>query len=969
VTKERWQRVADVYDAAHDKTPSQRLPFVREASAGDSDLRRQVESLLAEDDESGVLDTPIQIAVGEVLNDNAPMLPGSFVGPYRIDTLLGVGGMGEVYRARDTKLNRDVAIKILPSAFASDPDRLARFKREAQVLASLNHPNVGGIYGFENSGGIHALVLELVEGPTLADILASGSRRQASGRAGLPLDEAVAIARQIADALEAAHEQGVIHRDLKPANIKVREDGTVKVLDFGLAKLTDPVGVALQGGPSMTQSPTITTPAMSHAGMILGTAAYMSPEQAKGRPADRRSDIWAFGCVLYEMLTGRRAFDGEDVSETLAAILRADPNWDALPAATPQPIRRVLSRCLQKDRLLRLQHIGDARLDILDGARGDSPTKGPSEQRSRPPGRQPFLVAGVAAIALIAGAWAVLDWAARRQPSPVEMRLDITTPPSPEPTAFALSPDARSIVYVASPQGTRQLWVRELNQTTARLLQRTDGAQYPFWSPDSRSIGFFAGNRLQRIDVDGGPPRALANVLTPGGGTWNRDGIILYVPNTAGSVFTVREDGREAKPNADVDPRTLSHRHPSFLPDGHHFLVHAGVGESRGLYIGELGKSDLHFVVNSDTGAIFTSNQLLFARGNTLFAQPFDLRTFSVSGSVTRIVDNVAIGQSAGVGVSASASGLIAYRIGQSEGRRFAWFDRTGKEVSTVGVERTSPSNPSLSLDGRFLALQDARPSENSDIWVIDLEKQLDTRLTLDPSIDALPVWSPDGTRIVFNSNRNRGTLPRARSDLYVRSTSPDAPDEPLLLSDDSKFACDWSNTPDGQFILYRSMDPATGTYDLMAVPFAGDRKPFPVVRTQYDERDGQFAPNGKSIVFQSDKTGRPEIYVQAFPKGKETRVSGAGGTQARWRADGKELFYLSNDNRMMAVPITKWIDGQAEFGTPVALFQTRAVGISGTLRQQYVVTKDGQRFLINVTTDQGATSPITILLNWRHDP
>jgi eukaryotic-like serine/threonine-protein kinase len=953
---ERWQRIAAVYEAAQNRPPEDRSSFVRQAAGGDSDLRREVESLLAEDDTSVPIDEHIAAVARSFLADNPGVKPGSFIGPYRIDSLLGVGGMGEVYRARDTKLNRDVAIKILPPAFADEPDRLARFKREAQVLASLNHPNIAAIYGFEDSGSVHALVLELVDGGTLADRLG-----QPKGRP-LPVADALGIARQIADALEAAHEQGIIHRDLKPANIKVREDGTVKVLDFGLAKLVE--SPAEPGRvPTATQSPTITTPAMTQAGMILGTAAYMSPEQAKGRPADKRSDIWAFGCVLYEMLTGKRAFDGEDVSDTLANILKSEPDLSSLPTDTPVAIQRLLNRCLQKDRLLRLQHIGDARLEMLDV---DAGTAAPGSAVA-PSGRRRHLTSiGLATVAVVIGAFAGATWKAAQQPAASEMRLDVSTPPTSEPTMFALSPDSQKLVYVATPQGARQLWIRALNEANAHALPGTDGAQYPFWSPDSRSIGFFAGNRLQRIDVDGGPPRALANVLTPGGGTWNAAGTMLYVPNTAGSVFSIAaEGGSDGKPIGDPDSRTRGQRYPVFLPDGSHFLIHAGgAGESRGLYVGDLAKPGLRLVLNTDTSATYAAGRLLFARGTTLLAQPFDLRTLSVSGTAIKVADDVAV--AGGVAVSASTSGLIAYRTGAVEGRRhFEWFDRTGKDLGRVGVDRNLPSNPSLTRDGRYVAVQDAAgPQQSADIWVIDLEKQVDSRITFDPAIDASPVWSPDGTRIVFNSTRTRsgdGT----RSDLYVKSLASGAPEELVLGSEDSKFPCDWS--PDGRFILYRSVDPATGTYDLMALPLEGTRTPFPVVRTPYDERDGQFAPNGKSIVFHSDESGRPEIYAQAFPqpKGTKTRISVAGGTQPRWRQDGKELFYVAADNRMMAVPVTMGSDGQPVFGTPTALFQTRVVGVAGVLRQQYVVSADGQRFLMNVTADEAVTSPITMLLNW----
>jgi eukaryotic-like serine/threonine-protein kinase len=540
MTPERWREVTQIYGAVVSRTPDQRAAAVAELCGTDDELRREIESLLESQHGGSLLDRPASDR-GSVMQMVLPI--GSSIGVFRIDGLLGVGGMGEVYRARDTKLNRDVAIKILPPAFANDPDRLARFKREAQVLASLNHPNIAAIYGFEDSGSVHALVLELVEGETLADRVGQRKVRP------LPVMEALGIARQIADALETAHEQSIIHRDLKPANIKVREDGTVKVLDFGLAKLVEAGEAGRAGGAGLhTQSPTITTPAMTQAGMILGTAAYMSPEQAKGKPADKRSDIWAFGCVLYEMLTGTRAFDAEDTTETLAAILRAEPDWTAVPIDTPASIRRVLSRCLRKDARRRLQHMGDVRNEL-----DEAEASGTEMTAAVPPVRSGARIAwGLAAVSAIVavGAIATAFFLSSRAPGrPAEARLDVTTPPASQIESFALSPDGRMLTYAAIKDGRSQLWTRSLDATEPRPIPGTENATLPFWSPDGRNIAFFANRELKRTDLDGRSVQPLTSIVSPGGGWWADDGTILFSPNSSnGSIYRISKDGGQPAP-------------------------------------------------------------------------------------------------------------------------------------------------------------------------------------------------------------------------------------------------------------------------------------------------------------------------------------------------------------------------------------------------------------------------------------
>jgi serine/threonine protein kinase len=978
VTKDRWRRVADVYDAAQGREWGQRLPFVREVSAGDSDLRRQVESLLAEDDQSHVLDTPIQIAVGEVLNDNAPVQPGTFIGPYRVDTLLGVGGMGEVYRARDTKLNRDVAIKILPAAFASDPDRLSRFTREAQVLASLNHSNIGAIYGFEDSGSVHALVLELVEGPTLAEmqdgsaVRASSSRPdtaqslkpKAESQRAIPVDEALAIARQIADALEAAHEQGIIHRDLKPANIKVREDGTVKVLDFGLAKLADPVGAALQGGPSATQSPTITTPAMTAAGMILGTAAYMSPEQAKGRPADKRADIWAFGCVLYEMLTGKRAFDGEDVSETLVSILRDQPDYRALPSNTPSTIEKLLRRCLEKDARRRLPHIGVVRLEI-DEATASKPdtvttTSGPRR------GERIIWMSALAVLALFAIGASVR--ALRPAVAPPETRLDIVTPSTIDSVSFAISPDGQKVAYVATVEGRSQLWLRELQSASARLLPRTEDASMPFWSPDSRSIAFFAGGQMMRIDLQGEGIRRIAAAGLGRGGAWNRDGTILFAPSALSGLMRTSAEGGESKPFTTLKSPEVSHQYPSFLEGGRSFLYFVAGADVSGTYIASLDNPIGRRIVESDSTATYDgAGHLLFVRQGTLYAQSFNVSTGEVSGAALPVASGVAMFGGAGrfdAAVSA-AKGTILYRTGIAGGiHQFVTLDRAGNAVEPPrDPDSNFPQNPSLSPDGRTVAMSRLLDG-NADIWLLDLTRRAPARrLTTTTASETYIRWI-DNDRLIFTRGPDLflQSITRPMEEHFLSRSAIDgnaSATTGLTVTDTSR---------DGRFLLVRTGGGAGGS-DLFAVTLDSEHKVLPVARTSANEREGQFSPDGKWVAYQSDESGRSEIYVQRFPEGTDKfPVSTDGGAQVRWNRDPDEheLFYVGLNERLMAVKLTAKPGGALQAAVPVALFVTH-IGrpVQPSFHQEYVVLDNGRKFLMNNVIDETTRTPITVLQNW----
>ncbi len=886
---------------------------------------------------------------------------GDRIGPYEIKALLGEGGMGVVFHARDTALQRDVALKLLPEQFASDRERFARFQREAQVLASLNHPNVAQIYGIETSGTFQCLVMEFVEGETLEDRIKRGP---------VPVEDALHIARQIAEALKAAHQKGVTHRDLKPANIRCTHDGRVKVLDFGLAKVRE----ASAPPTSLSSYPTLLSGSMP--GTLLGTPSYMSPEQVKGKEADPRSDVWAYGCVLYEMLTGAIAFGGETAGDVLAAVLRGEPDWDRLPLDTPEGIRRLIRRCLIKDPQDRLQDIGDARIEIDDAqlrpgrtehGRVAGPSPWPKEMR-------PWIL-----FAILVGLIGILTVFRALRPTaeaPPEMRVDISTPAANDPGSVAISPDGRKIVYEANSDGPR-LWLRTLSSTSARPLPGTDGASYPFWSPDSRSVGFFADGKLKRTNIDGGYVQTLSAATTGHGGTWNRDGTILFAPSTNNRpIYRIPAGGGEPVAVTKLDPpRQGGHNSPEFLPDGNHFLFYAS-GELPGIYVGQLDRPDTQrlFDVDSNTAAVYSpSGEILFIRQGKLFAQEFDAKRLATRGDPFPMTEDTGSAQRPVAVVSASAAGPIVYRTSPESDRRSAWFDRSGKLIEAVNnIDNSTDLDPALSPDGRRLAIAKT-VNGNKDIWLLELGRGVLSRFTFEPGINGRPVWSPDGSEIVFYSNR-KGVF-----DLYWKSASGTGDEQPLLESPMTKVPMDWSG--DGAFLLYRNDDPQTGA-DLWVLRMNGAdtkttgpghqrtdtaRQAFPVVQTPFQDRDGQFSPDVKWLAYQSNESGHFEIYVQPFPSsGAKTQISSNGGMQVRWRQDGKELFYVSLDDRLMAVPIKSAGAGKTfEAGAPLPLFAPHIGGAGQQNRQQYIVSGDGQRFLMNTVTNE-APSPITLIINWR---
>jgi Tol biopolymer transport system component len=896
------------------------------------------------------------------------LTPGTRLGVYEVTAPIGEGGMGQVYRARDTKLNRDVALKILPDSFANDPDRLARFTREAQTLASLNHPNIAHIHGLEESAGVRAFVMELVEGEDLSQQIARGP---------IPVDEALPIAKQIAEALEAAHEQGIIHRDLKPANIKVRPDGTVKVLDFGLAKAMEPVTGT---SSSASMSPTITTPAMSQAGMIMGTAAYMAPEQARGRTVDKRADIWAFGVVVFEMLTGRRAFGGDDISLTLASVLTKEPEWSALPATTPLGLRRLMGRCLKKDPRTRMRDIGDARIhieELLSGAPDEASAHVALSARPRWRRVLPWAATGMLALGLTLAAAVVITLRHAGVVIPAAGAVQFTIAP-PENTSFggppgggsggatqvAVSPDGRHIVFVARTQSAYQIWLRPVASLEARPISGTEGGAFPFWSPDSRFIGFFAAGKLKKVQIAGGPPIVLADAPAGRGGSWSRENVILFTPSLADGLLRVSSDGGSPAVVTTLNPASseTSHRWPHFLPDGRHFFYTASTGgccppAKPGIVrMGSLDPSEAAITLfQAESSAAYAAGHVLFRRDDSLMAQPFDLDARQPKSDAFPLVEYVSWEGTRYVGASVSQDGTLVYGQGDSLVEQLTWFDRGGRTLATVG-DAAPYLSLALSPDERRVAVGLGMGSPaNRDIWIIDVARGVPSRLTFDPGSDLSPVWSPDSTRIAFLGNRSGKVS--LRQQLIDRT----AADEPLLEGSRSfpmgPGPRDWS--ADGRFIAYVS--DSTGNSDIWILPLFGDRKPFPVVQTPFAETSPVFSPDVRWIAYTTNEGGQNNVAVQPFPgTGGKYQVSTNGGGQPVWRADGKELFYLAADGTMMAVPIDE--TGQFNAGVPQALFPTSA---RAGINQKFAVTKDGKRFLVSATPPQSRSMPLTVVVNW----
>ena len=896
---------------------------------------------------------------------------GTRVGPYEITGVLGAGGMGEVYRARDARLGRDVALKVLPEVFATDPERLARFEREAQVLAALKHPNIGAIYAIED----RALVLELVEGETLADRIARGP---------IPLDEALPIATQIAEALQAAHEQGIIHRDLKPTNIKVAPDGSVKVLDFGLAKLTESGGASRAGDTReaalahLSMSPTLTSPAATGLGVILGTAAYMAPEQAKGRPADKRSDVWAFGCVLFEMLTGKRAFDAEDVSDTLALVLKGEPQWTRLPAALTSSVRVLIPACLEKDQRLRLTDFSGVLFVLSHQSELTSTVVVPVSPDARRRSRRYALIATMALVSVVVGAGI---WLAMRPVAPQVARFWVAAPEQSSfvtglrsGTSVAISPDGQTLAFSARDEaGKTMIWLRSIDAVTARPLAGTDGAQFPFWSPDSKFIGYFTQDKLLKIAAAGGPPQMLCTVVLGRGGTWNPEGEIVYGENT-GPLYRVPASGGTPVAITTLDNSVQDHRFPSFLPDGRHLLYFPTLTTGTlGVWVLSLDSGETKRLLDTETGAVYDARNrlLLFGRQGVLMAQPFDSERLTVAGDPFPVAEQLESGVYGGVvSFSVANNGTLAYGTGSAmtNGIRLIWVDRTGRVVGNVGPI-ANYREPELAPDGRRLAVKRREsatvPVDTGDIWITDLPRDTTSRFTFDSAqSNSAPIWSPDGNRIAFASLRG------GKWGLYVKPWNGTGSEQRLLEANPVTAPVSWS--PDGQSIVYVTVGATTAT-DLWLMPLSGDRKPTALVATRFNENRGQVSPDGHWFAYDSNESGQSQVYVRPFPSGDgKWQVSSAlAAYYPRWRGDGRELFYMDavTGGKLMAVDVK--MNGTAlEIGTPRVLFDSGYANLGGerVITHAYAVTPDGQRFLIPRLASNSQperSSPIVVTLNW----
>ena len=943
MTPERWRRITAIFHSARERDAAEREAFLAEVCRGDSALRGEVEAMLNGHDATG--------SFGEMpVASTSPFEPGSQFGPYRVVQLIGAGGMGEVYRARDTTLGREVAIKVLPAAFLADPTWLDRLEREARVLAALNHPNIATIYSVEHADGMHGLVLELVDGPTLAERIARGP---------IPLDEALAIARQIADALEAAHERGVVHRDVKPSNIKITQDGVVKVLDFGLAKTAASEALS----PGATQSPTMARSA-TREGVIVGTAAYMSPEQARGQAVDRRTDIWAFGCVVFEMLTGREAFGRDTRWDTMAAILEREPAWDKLPAATPQSIRQLLRRCLDKDPKRRLRDSGDARLDIDDARTAPAIAKG-----RMPQARGVRFAAWAAAVLCIAATFILAQRYFRGAPATDGLEIRFAVLPEdvvPRRGVPSLSPDGRRLAFVAKRDGVPMVWVRSLDAVEAQPLAGTEDAYFAFWSPDGRSLAFFTGKEgLKIIDEFGGRPRTLGRVpAITLGAMWVPDGRLVLGSLSRGLVALSANGGSLQTQLTSFD---LAHGEggqlfPTMLPDGRHFLYLSEPSSS--IWVASLDSKETTHLMNADSQAVYVPpGYLLFVRRQTLFAQPFDHRRLMLTGEPEPIAEDVLTELTYGADFTASSNGVLAYRTGTLHVRtQLTWVDRLGKRLGTVGPPGRY-ANIELSPDGTRVALEALDPrTYTKDIWIMELGRGVLTPLTFDSRNETFPIWSPDGHSVMFASDREGGWQ------LYRRRANGVGGDERVATTSEAMVPQSWA--PDGQSVVYLLRPSNLGVLSL-----AEPRTPrlFDQARFEGLGRNdgwGQVSPDGRWLLYGSNESGQYEVYVQSFPIRGNGRwqVSKDGGMSPRWRGDGREVFYYSTpDGLLVAVPITTGTT--LTVGEAGPLFKANLLGgpfPSILWRMQYAVTSDGQRFLLNEPLEDAyVRAPITVVTNW----
>ena len=964
---DRLHHVEEIFQEALQRDPAQREAFVRNACQGDDELHREVSSLLVNHDEAADGETWAAAAAVRLMAGQRSLEPGTSFGPYRIERFLAAGGMGEVYRARDTRLDRIVAIKVLSAELASDPQFRERFVREARVISQLDHPHICTLYDVGEQSGVSFLVMQYLEGETLEQRLKSGA---------VPLDHALRYATQMADALATAHHAGIVHRDLKPGNIMLTKSG-VTLLDFGLAKATGSVSAA--AGVSM---PPTTPPELTAQGTILGTFQYMTPEQLEGHEADARTDIFAFGAVVYEMVAGKKAFAANTQASLIAAILKDDPPLltTAQPLASPL-VDHIVRRCLAKDPDERWQAASDVMRELKWIA--DSAPRLTSDEASTGTAVRWWRMLSIGLIALVATvtSLALVGRFLRSAPILSDPLMFAIAPP--EGATFgmpggpvgqpwlALSPDGRVLAFVAlSADGRQQLWTRPLATTSAHPLQGTDGAQAPFWSPDSRSLAFFARGKLKMVDAAGGTPQIVTDAPGYfGSGTWNRENTIVFAstPRNEGlrSVQVGAAQASQAVTRIDRGRGQRGHFSPQFLPDGRHFLFGVGgsvSGREAETWVASLDGGEPRLLLRAESAAHYAEPGYLLFKHGPLVAQRIEQREVRLVGDPAPLAAPE-VGSSAVIpylALSTSTTGTLAYGATRAEETHLVWQDRTGRLLGSVDV--TGASGPSLSRDGTMLAVSRTLPQTGTDLWLYDVKRGTPMRFTFDSANGRSGVWSPDGKDVVFAAARN-GSLGL----LYRKPATGSGSDE-LLSKMDGSIPDDWS--PDGRFILFQTnnnvdqgiIDQRNG-YDLWVLSLA-DRQGRPLVRTPFHEIQGAFSPDGRWLAYASDESGAFEVYVRAFPDSQGKRlVSKGGGAEPRWRADGRELFYVSPDRRMMSVPTT--IGAAFEAGTPATLFEMNVRDLSFLSGRRYDVTPDGQRFVVQELTGHVSPSALTVVVNW----
>ena len=956
-----WDLIKEVFQEALDRPPHERSAWLRERCSDNQELHAEVASLLATHEEVGSFaERPAIELLGQLTTDadsrllgsvGRMMHPGDRVGIYEIHAFLGAGGMGEVYRARDTHLGRDVAIKVLPAVFVTDRERLARFEREACVLAALNHPNIAAIYGVERIGDGRALVLELADGETLAE-------RIRAHKSGLPLSDALSIAQQVADALETAHEKGIVHRDLKPSNVKITPAGVIKVLDFGLAKYhaREPGRAGRAGGefPS-AQTPTADDTAT---GVLLGTAAYMSPEQARGQSVDKRTDIWAFGCVLYEMLTGHALFPSKTVSGPIAAILECEPDWAALPATTPIALRRVLRRCLEKDPKRRLHDIADARIELEEsGARvsdlGAALERGHTSGRFARHARAAWISASLIVV-IAAGLWDMV-----RSRGPAQPMRHLVMPTNVDIDGFsggvATSLDGTKVVFA----GNAQLYLRAMNEPAEIPIRGTEAGATPFFSPDGQWIGFFVGgghgkSKLKKISISGGTAVALCDCAPDmRGASWGSDDSIVFASTGASGLSRIPASG--GPPTAltalDASQGEESHRFPQVLPGARAVIYTVGTGpgdEAR--VVGQvLATGQRRVLVPGSASARNAAGYLVYARGGSLYAVSFDPSSLAVSGTPRKIVDGVAEDSDGSPAYSLSDTGDLVYTPGPAGAptRTLVWVDRTGA-IETLPAPPAAYSTPRLSPDGRRIAFH--IEAAKNDIWVYDIPRATTTRMMFGRHNS--PIWSPDGNRLTFVSSEP----PLAGMSWGLADGR--GVEERLTTSPNAQWPESWS--PDGRTLAFDELDPVNG-WDIWTISLDGDRKPRPFLRTPFNEWRPRFSPDGRWLAYHSNESGRYEVYVRPFPGlGAKTQVSTGGGGLPIWRRDGREIFYR-NPTGIWAVSING--GSSLSVGLPRKLFAARAA--SDTATSGFDVTPDGRRVLMVQEDVTPLPRQINVIVNW----